>query len=159
MQKKSRGFNYLAMTQSKGTYILILMMARPRTINVGNLGPQQFTAGYFAYVGSAFGPGGLQARLKRHMRRSRSAHWHIDYLRRAAKLVQIWYSDYPNKLEHPWARQILASRTTFVPVPGFGSSDCRCPSHLFGLPEASDSTYFNQQIRPRLSRAETIRSF
>ena len=159
MQKTSRRYKNPTLTPSKGTYILILMLARPKTICVGKLGPRPFRAGCYAYVGSAFGPGGLQARLRRHLRRSRSSHWHIDYLRRAAIPAQIWYTDHAHKLEHQWAGQISALATTYVPVPGFGSSDCRCCSHLFGLPEEMDKDYFNRKIRPRLSRAETIRSY
>jgi Uri superfamily endonuclease len=37
-------------------------------------------AGRYLYCGSAKGPGGLKARLSRHMRRGKSVRWHIDRL-------------------------------------------------------------------------------
>ena len=56
----------------KGTYVLILNLKRAKRIVVGNskkakLSSRLFQAGYYAYVGSAFGPGGLAARIKRHL--------------------------------------------------------------------------------------------
>jgi len=37
--------------------------------------------GYYIYIGSAFGPGGVRARMLRHLRADKPKHWHIDYLR------------------------------------------------------------------------------
>ena len=74
----------------RGTYILILRLDRTRTLQVGSLGRFRFPGGYFAYVGSAFGPGGLGGRLKHHLNPSAPAHWHIDTLRKVARLHQVW---------------------------------------------------------------------
>jgi Uri superfamily endonuclease len=145
------------MTRSAGTYILILKVAVPIKIRVGKLGVQRFSAGRYAYVGSAFGPGGLQARLKHHRRVARSPRWHIDYLRRAAKLSQIWYSDHPRKLEHEWAAQIQQNRHIRVPVPGFGSSDCRCASHLFRFQLSHGLTDICDDILAGLKPAGSIK--
>jgi Uri superfamily endonuclease len=69
-------------TDGKGVYVLILYLPYRRTIQIGRLGKFNFSDGYYAYVGSAFGPGGLAARLSHHLRRSHKPRWHIDYLRR-----------------------------------------------------------------------------
>ncbi len=36
-------------------------------IQIGKLGQFKFKKGYYAYVGSAFGPGGLNSRIKHHI--------------------------------------------------------------------------------------------
>ncbi|MBN1976046.1 MAG: GIY-YIG nuclease family protein, partial [Anaerolineae bacterium] len=89
-----------------------------------------FSSGWYAYVGSAQGPGGLAARLARHLRPLKSLHWHIDYLRAQAQPVQAWYTTGTQKRECAWARALSSFPAASIPVPRFGASDCRCPAHL-----------------------------
>jgi len=64
-----------------GTYALILHLSKKlERIEIGKLGRFAFDAGFYVYVGSAFGPGGLKARLQRHLRTDKPLHWHIDLL-------------------------------------------------------------------------------
>ena len=63
-----------------GTYALILVSSSDRWIEIGKLGKFLIQPGYYVYAGSAFGPGGLKARIAHHMRISQRPHWHIDYL-------------------------------------------------------------------------------
>jgi len=56
-----------------GTYALLLKLDKQERITVGRLGTFDFPAGYYLYVGSALGPGGLQARLARHRRDNESS--------------------------------------------------------------------------------------
>ena len=51
-----------------GTYVLVVNLDRHRQITIGRRSTRQFQPGYYLYVGSAFGPGGLKARVGRHMR-------------------------------------------------------------------------------------------
>ena len=111
----------------KGTYILILSFDRGRTIEVGKLGLIQFKRGTYAYVGSAFGPGGLKSRLRHHLGPKTKFHWHLDYLDGVTK--EIWVSEPGARLEHEWARSL--GETSSGRIPGFGCSDCACDSHLF----------------------------
>ncbi len=123
----------------KGTYILILKLAAARTIEIGRLGKYRFDAGYYAYVGSAFGPGGLRGRLSHHLKVSSRPHWHIDYLRQATQMKGIWLHEASVREEHTWADRLRQLPGATLPVPGFGSSDCDCASHLIyfeGLPDA-----------------------
>ncbi len=66
-----------------GTYTLLIALAKPATIAVGALGECEFSAGRYAYTGSAFGPGGF-SRVDRHREVASGdrdvRHWHIDYL-------------------------------------------------------------------------------
>jgi Uri superfamily endonuclease len=116
--------------RSKGTYVLILFLRKAVRLQIGKLGCFDFKRGYYAYVGSAFGPGGLPARLKHHSSTSARPHWHIDYLRRAAILKDIWISAEADRCEHAWAEKLSALEAGQCPIKGFGSSDCRCFSHL-----------------------------
>ncbi len=114
-----------------GTYILILHLKRTEIISVGQLGTCSFPAGYYTYVGSALGPGGLSARLKRHMHSNARSHWHIDYLLPRARLAEIWISEFEARLEHRWAAVFNQLNPKVRRFKGFGCSDCKCPSHFF----------------------------
>ena len=113
-----------------GTYALVLQATARESIQIGRLGKLELRRGFYVYVGSAFGPGGVRARLRHHLTRATRPHWHIDYLRPATRLLEIWYSHDEAIHEHAWAEGIRRMRSASTPLPGFGSSDCRCPSHL-----------------------------
>lgn len=121
------------LTNQPGTYVLMLKMLRRRSLTIGQLGKRSFAPGGYAYVGSAFGPGGLRARIKRHLRSDKKCHWHIDYLTGAARVVGCWFVAGPLRLEHRWAADLAAEPINGLPVKGFGCSDCTCRSHLFYL--------------------------
>jgi Uri superfamily endonuclease len=91
----------------------------------------QLQPGFYVYVGSALGTGGVRARLARHMRHAERPHWHIDYLRRHTTLEEIWFCCDRKSREHVLARRIAGMPKVLVPMLGFGSSDCDCESHLF----------------------------
>jgi Uri superfamily endonuclease len=103
----------------------------PALVRVGALGEVRFAVGAYAYVGSAFGPGGLAARLARHHRTDKPPHWHIDYLRPHVRLLETWQAAGPLRLECGWACALAAWPGASMPVRGFGASDCHCEAHLF----------------------------
>jgi len=51
----------------KGTYVLILSLDKVTQIEIGKLGTFLFKSGFYTYVGSAFGNGGLRNRLAHHL--------------------------------------------------------------------------------------------
>ncbi|MFC2071069.1 GIY-YIG nuclease family protein [Chloroflexota bacterium] len=110
----------------KGSYILVLGLLEGQDITVGSLGSINFSGGYYAYVGSALG--GLETRLNRHLRRDKKLHWHIDYLLKKATINNIITCRTGERIECD-ITQTLGRR--FESVLGFGSSDCKCRSHLF----------------------------
>ncbi len=110
----------------KGSYVLVLELHEEWEISVGSLGVIAFPGGYYAYVGSALG--GLEPRLNRHLRRDKRPHWHIDYLLQKAAVSSIITCRTGERIECDIAR---ALSRWFESVPGFGSSDCKCRSHLF----------------------------
>lgn len=116
---------------ARGTYILILRLASPAELTIGRLGSFSFAAGWYAYVGSAFGAGGLRGRLKHHLSSQHRMHWHIDYLAQPAPINAIWYLASETCYEHQWAAVLATLPNASIPVQRFGASDCKCPSHLF----------------------------
>lgn len=118
------------MESRPGTYVLVLRCTGRKRIRVGKWGQLETNPGYYLYVGSAFGPGGVRARVSRHRRRKKAKRWHIDYLRAHAGLQEVWYTHGSERLEHKWARALEQAQATAL-VEGFGCSDCRCGSHLF----------------------------
>lgn len=113
-----------------GTYALIMHLQRPTRITVGRLGTFEFEAGWYAYAGSALGPGGLAARLAYHHRQDKIMQWHIDYLLAHAALVEVWWAEDTKRRECTWASALRSIPGGQVPVPNFGASDCRCLTHL-----------------------------
>lgn len=117
----------------KGVYALVLEGPRC-TVRIGALGLREFAAGRHIYVGSARGSGGL-ARVERHLRlarlRDRHPRWHIDYLLLDPRFspVAVVTAATDRDCECDLARAIGGAC-----VPGFGCSDCACPSHLFSRP-------------------------
>lgn len=139
------------MTDSPGTYALILYNDESRTVSIGKLGEFCVSRGYYVYTGSAFGPGGLAARVGRHLKHGKPLRWHIDYLTACLPVVRVWHTRHPDPRECLWAGHFQTLGGT-VPVPGFGSSDCRCRSHLFRFDRLPRLSAFRQLTTPVTSR-------
>ena len=112
-----------------GAYLLLLQRTgRPAEVEVGALGAVTVRPGFYGYVGSA--RSGLRARLERHLRTAgKRTHWHVDYLRSRTDpvAVLVWTGEGADEC----ALAALAAGAADGSVPGFGCSDCGCPSHLF----------------------------
>lgn len=120
-----------------GTYVLVLASPKTGPLRIGRFGTLELQEGFYVYVGSAFGPGGLQARLRHHLQPTARPHWHIDYLRAACGLIEVWFTCDAARQEHAWASIMENLPGATLPMPGFGSSDCGCAAHMFsfaGLP-------------------------
>ncbi len=117
------------MKAQSGTYAVILGAKEQKQIQIGRLRLLDIKIGYYIYIGSAFGPGGIKARVSRHFRKKK-AHWHIDYLTESIKLQAAWLSYNGDRLEHIWAN-LLENNNDYSSIKGFGCSDCKCYSHLF----------------------------
>ena len=128
-----------------GTYVLVLHLEQPQALAVGSLGIFPLPAGFYTYVGSAMGSGGLTARLGHHRKISRRPHWHIDYLRQVAALKHIWVLDSSARREHDWAALLGDMPGATILVPRFGASDCRCTTHLYYFANAPTVSEFQNQ--------------
>ena len=130
-----------------GTYVLLLQNRHSESIRIGRLGYLPIGPGYYLYVGSAFGPGGLRARLTHHLKHAPKPHWHIDYLRRYVELVNVWYQGHCVPQEHRWALALGRGRNIGIAAARFGSSDCRCASHLFFSATLPTVQAFRRRLR------------
>jgi Uri superfamily endonuclease len=113
---------------NKGIYILCVEVKEGREIAVGGLGAIYFKKGTYLYIGS--GGRNLAARVERHIRDEKRVRWHIDYLLNdpCVCISRVYVREGSKDDECETAKSLA---TSFTGVPGFGSSDCRCPSHLF----------------------------
>ena len=119
-----------------GVYVLLLRLDEACAL-AGPFDGRELAAGWHAYVGSARGPGGLRARLGRHLRRRKKPRWHVDQLTmRAAQIWALPIIEVPTPgpgllTECILAKRLLATGAFTCPLPGFGSSGCTaCESHL-----------------------------
>ncbi len=133
-----------------GTHALVFSASSYHFVRGGKCGQLSLKPGFYIYVGSAFGPGGLTARIGHHRQSSRRPHWHIDYLTPFLCLRQLWYTYDPLHREHEWAELLLKARGAFVPLEGFGSSDCGCRSHFFFFNSQPSGRYFRRKIHSHL---------
>ena len=125
-----------------GAYAIQLTLSQNQILQVGKLGIFTLPSGEYIYLGSARGPGGLRARLGRHLAGQTShQHWHIDYLRQVATPCAAWFlilSEHgqPNPpLECIWSQALTSLAGASIPCKGFGGRDCRagCAAHLVRL--------------------------
>lgn len=118
----------------KGVYTLIISLAEKNVIRTRK---NAFTVprGLYVYVGSAMGPysRSLEKRILRHLRKHKTSFWHIDYLlkKKTADVKAVLYSPSKKKLECSLASQYEKSQSVWIPINGFGCSDCKCRGHLF----------------------------
>ncbi|MDE2058599.1 MAG: GIY-YIG nuclease family protein [candidate division NC10 bacterium] len=116
---------------TRGNYQLILYLPKATALQVGRRGTFLFPAGRYVYTGSALN--GVERRLARHQRQNKRLHWHIDYFLRYARITSIRIFPTPRNVECALNRKVLRRPEAQVIAKGFGSSDCRCVSHLVFL--------------------------
>lgn len=142
--------------KEKGTYILIIQVSQVKRIEIGSLGEFEIVPGFYAYVGSAFGSGGLAARIGHHLESTAEPHWHVDYLLRVARPIEVWYTTAERRLEHHWAELLENSRLFRVPIPRFGSSDYHRSrlSHLFYSKRQPSVRWFQKEVAEQFEGVE-----
>ena len=112
-----------------GSYVLVVWLPQDARIHVGRLGEQRFPAGWYLYAGSALG--GLDGRVRRHLRADKRPHWHIDRLVAHAPVRKVWLRVGSDRLECIWASALARLPAARAHIDGFGASDCSCATHLF----------------------------
>ena len=118
-----------------GAYVLAVELAAPLAVTLPNRPAASLGPGHYLYCGSARGPGGLRARLSRHMRRGKTIRWHIDRLTETGAVLGAWFFPGGDECE------LVATLSSLpVPIAGFGSTDCAgCRSHLLQWPSGATS--------------------
>lgn len=113
----------------KGVYTLLIHLPKEKRIRVGKKGKFLFPPGYYVYVGS--GMGNLEARIRRYFN-LKKLKWHIDFLVRKGKIIKVFYGLTSRRLECSLSK--LIEKHSLQLIKKFGSSDCKCFSHLHFFP-------------------------
>ena len=112
----------------RGSYLLIMQNKHSIELDIGKLGKVKFEQGYYVFIGS--GMGGVYERIKRHSRKDKKKHWHIDYLTpEYMSIKKIYVIRKAKKIEELLAQRI--EKISYRGVKGFGASDSSLASHLF----------------------------
>jgi Uri superfamily endonuclease len=116
----------------KGIYLLLIRVEEEAKICLKGDRRWLIPPGNYFYAGSAKGPGGLKARIARHLKRGKRFHWHIDFLLASpgSKITHVIYAE-ANVPECALVSLLEKAGCMHV-IEGFGSSDCKsgCVSHL-----------------------------
>jgi len=112
-----------------GTYLLFISVLQNTVVSIGSLRRVTFRRGTYLYIGRS--KTNLAARVARHYRKEKRLFWHIDYLlsRKGTEIKEAWAGSGLRECE--LARKISLLPSIQLVRKGFGSSDCRCPGHLF----------------------------
>lgn len=110
----------------KGSYILFIKLDEDKLIEYGIRKKNYFKKGLYIYVGSALNS--LENRIERYLGNKKKIHWHIDYLLNYGQIINIFYRENNNREECDIANLL---KKKFLPIVNFGSSDCKCKTHLF----------------------------
>jgi len=128
----------------QGAYALYLDVKRPLKLTVGSLKRISLPPGRYAYIGSA--RAGIAARILRHRRlaeeKTGKIHWHIDYLLAHPQIQWVGETAFVGENECDVSQRFASRKGVTVPVPRFGSTDCRrrCTAHLYRLGPNSVNT-------------------
>ena len=120
-------------TADAGAYLLVIDLATVLVLDVRRTAPATLAPGRYIYCGSAYGPGGIRARVRRHLTCDKAVRWHVDRLTAVGRVVAVHAAPGGSKCD--LFAEVMKTPGATVPAPGFGSSGCRrCPSHLARLP-------------------------
>ena len=131
-----------------GTYIVFFRLTRPmERLTIGALGTFDFPAGVYAYLGSAFGGGGVRTRTGRHLTRRSKEKWNIDWLKPYCAPVAVWWTHDRRKVEFAWADVLAALPGASFPAPGFGAADnAGAEAHLVRFDEVPSFGEFRRRV-------------
>jgi Uri superfamily endonuclease len=139
----------------KGTYIFFSLLRSTATIRINQSGKtHRFQRGWYAYIGSAFGRGGLKSRLNRHYQGHGKGPWQIDFFRQGVHPHgRAWVSYQDRSLEAQWSAVFQLMTGVSVPVTNFGNSDDRGPAALKGVVRTH---LFQINRKPKLAEFQSL---
>lgn len=132
--------------RNPGTYALIMWLDREVVAAIGSLGRRRFPRGWYVYIGSALGTGGVGARIARHLIGG-TPRWHLDYLRAHARIAEVWYCFDQARRESQWVTTVTDLPGCAPVIDGFGASDSMHRSHLVGFSRRPSWKAFDDALR------------
>lgn len=131
----------------RGAYLLLIELSCPVRLRSRTIEHRVLVPGDYVYAGSAWGSGGIKARVERHLKRRKCRHWHVDEVTEVAESIHP--IAVPGGHECDLVQLLLTTGQFSVPVKGFGSSDCsRCDSHFLAAGQAAQLERQAQEIDP-----------
>jgi Uri superfamily endonuclease len=135
----------------KGVYSLVIWLNSETSLQIRKLGCFNLQRGYYVYTGSALGNGAtsLRRRVARHLRKTKTRHWHIDFFLadKNAEVAAVVAAETSARKECEVNDFIKKIEGMIILIKDFGSSDCghKCGSHLI---------YFNEEnIKEKIADA------
>jgi len=115
----------------KGIYYLLIKVLKTKEILIGKLRKIKFEKGNYLYIGSA--QKNLEKRIERHFKKKKKKFWHIDYLLadKDVKIEKVIL--FPQKRKNEECKLAKRISKKGKPIKNFGSSDCKCKSHLIKI--------------------------
>ena len=110
----------------KGSYCLLAYLSKGCLMAFGK-NSAFFPRGWYAYVGSAMN--GIDKRVQRHLRSHKKMRWHIDFLLDKAVVKEVIAMSSELREECAKAAALKAIGGLVI-AKRFGSTDCRCETHL-----------------------------
>lgn len=131
-----------------GTYVTFFHLpTAAHRVRVGALGTFDFGAGCYAYLGSAFGVGGVRARTNRHLTAVTPKGWNIDWLKPLCAPVAVWWTHERRHVEFDWADLLADLPGATIPVRWFGGNDNpAAEAHLVRFDTVPPLTAFRGQV-------------
>jgi Uri superfamily endonuclease len=136
-----------------GTYAITISPSEAYRATVGSVGDVTFERGFYLYVGSA--RRNLRHRVARHLAQSKKVRWHVDYLTANPKNAVTEVAAWRHCSECEVAKVLKKGSDGWID--GFGSSDCRCGSHLVYFATAERRSRALQLALPDVSVAVSAR--
>ncbi|MEE2995786.1 MAG: GIY-YIG nuclease family protein [Pseudomonadota bacterium] len=120
-----------ALSADGGAYLLYFSVREPVVLPILRLNNPSLDCGTYVYAGSAYGPGGIRARVSRHLRIEKKPHWHVDYLSTCVACARVEVFPGGNECDLVLDLLRLGGDT---PISAYGSTDCKfCEAHLVRL--------------------------
>jgi Uri superfamily endonuclease len=132
-----------------GTYVVVYYLPKAASkLTIGALGVFDFPAGYYAYLGSAFGGGGVRKRTHRHLTETTPRKWNVDHLKPLCTPVAVWWTHDRDKAEFDWAEILGSMPGSSVPAPRFGAADNKkAEAHLVRFDRMPSITEFRRRVQ------------
>ncbi len=109
---------------NRGTYVILIKLTS--SVDISRPRNMKLPEGLYVYVGSAMNS--LTGRLRRHLKKKKKIHWHIDQLTEMGDIILLIGIPGRSKLEEKLSRFLSEY---FQVIKGFGSSDLKVDGNLF----------------------------
>lgn len=141
-----------------GTYVVFFRLPHPLTgFQVGRLGRFDFPAGVYAYIGSAFGGGGLRKRTHRHLIAEKPLRWNVDHLIPYGTPIEVWWTYDFRKVEFAWAEVLTGLPGASCPAAGFGAADNRAAeAHLVRFARMPSVDEFCRRVKEAVDEHDPV---